>query len=113
MVEMHTFTDDNFQAQVLNHSAPVLVDFTADWCQPCHMLAPVVEGLNRDWNGAVKVGQIDADINVNVTMQYGVMGLPTLILFKNGQPVERLMGFMPKERILAKLRPHLTPLPLA
>ncbi len=113
MAEMHTFTDANFQAQVLNNSAPVLVDFTAEWCPPCHMLAPVVAGLNQDWNGAVKVGQLDADNNVAMTMQYGVMGLPTLILFKNGQPVERMTGFMPKERILAKLRPHLTPQPSA
>jgi thioredoxin 1 len=108
MAELHAFTDDNFQAQVLENDAPVLVDFTAEWCPPCHMLAPVVAGLNEDWNGAVKVGELDADNNVATTLQYEVMGLPTLILFKNGQPVERLQGFMPRERILAKLRPHLT-----
>ena len=113
MPEMHAFTDDNFQAQVLDNAAPVLVDFTAEWCPPCHMLEPVVVGLNEEWQGAVKVGQLDADNNVTTTMQYGVMGLPTLILFKHGQPVERLTGFMPRERILAKLKPHLTPQPSA
>src|SRR5690242_2964207 len=109
MTELHHFTDDNFQAQVLDEAAPVLVDFTADWCPPCHMLAPVVAALNDEWNGAVKVGHLDSDANTAVTMQYGVMGLPTLILFKNGQPVERLMGFQPRERILAKLKPFLNP----
>jgi thioredoxin 1 len=107
MAEMHHFSDDNFQAEVLESQTPVLVDFTAVWCGPCHMLAPVVEKLNQEWNGAVKVGKLDIDANVNTTMQYGVMGVPTLILFKNGQPVERLMGFMQRERILARLSPHL------
>jgi len=107
MADMHLFTDDNFNTEVLQCSTPVLVDFTAEWCGPCHMLAPVVEQLNAEWNGVVKVGQLDADANASLVMQYGVMGLPTLILFKNGQPVERLAGFMRRERILAKLKPHL------
>ena len=107
MATMHQFSDATFKEDVLESDKPVLVDFTAEWCGPCHMLAPVVEKLNEEWNGAVKVGQLDIDLNVDTTMQYGVMGVPTLILFKNGQPAERLMGFMPKERILAKLSPHL------
>ncbi len=107
MATMHQFSDATFKEDVLESDRPVLVDFTAEWCGPCHMLAPVVEKLNEEWNGVVKVGQLDIDLNVDTTMQYGVMGVPTLILFKNGQPAERLMGFMPKERILAKLGPHL------
>ena len=107
MATMHQFNDATFKEDVLESDRPVLVDFTAEWCGPCHMLAPVVEKLNEEWNGAVKVGQLDIDLNVDTTMQYGVMGVPTLILFKNGQPAERLMGFMPKARILAKLSPHL------
>jgi thioredoxin 1 len=107
MATMHQFSDAKFKEDVLESDKPVLVDFTAEWCGPCHMLAPVVEKLNEEWNGAVKVGLLDIDMNVDTTMQYGVMGVPTLILFKNGQPAERLMGFMPKERILAKLNPHL------
>ena len=107
MATMYQFSDSTFTEEVLASDKPVLVDFTAEWCGPCHMLAPVVERLNEEWNGSVKVGQLDIDLNVDTTMQYGVMGVPTLILFKNGQPAERLMGFMPKERILAKLNPHL------
>ena len=107
MSDLHQFTDSNFQGEVLQSTTPVLVEFTAEWCPPCHALAPVVDKLNAEWNGTVKVGLLDTDLNVDVTMQYGVMGLPTLILFKDGQPVERLMGFMPKERILSKLQPYL------
>ena len=107
MATMHQFSDATFRQEVLESDRPVLVDFTAEWCGPCHMLAPVVEKLNDEWNGVVKVGKLDIDVNVETTMQYGVMGVPTLILFQSGQPAERLMGFMPKERILAKLNPHL------
>jgi len=107
MATMHHFTDASFKQEVLETAQPVLVDFTAEWCGPCHMLAPVVDKLNEEWNGAVKVGKLDIDLNVSTTMQYGVMGVPTLMLFKGGQPVERLTGFMPKERILARLSPHL------
>jgi len=107
MATMHNFSDADFKAEVLESQQPVLVDFTAEWCGPCHMLAPVVDKLNEEWNGAVKVGKLDIDLNVSTTMQYGVMGVPTLMLFKGGQPVERLTGFMPKERILARLSPHL------
>ena len=107
MATMHHFNDGSFKTEVLESSQPVLVDFTAEWCGPCHMLAPIVEKLNEEWNGVVKVGKLDIDENADITMQYGVMGVPTLILFKGGQPVERLMGFMPRERILAKLNPHL------
>ncbi|MGH2521707.1 MAG: thioredoxin [Anaerolineales bacterium] len=108
MAILHHFTDANFKEEVLDSGQPVLVDFTAEWCGPCHMLAPVVEKLNEEWNGSVKVGKLDIDVNIDTTMAYGVMGVPTLILFKGGQPAERLMGFMPKGRILAKLRPHLS-----
>ena len=104
---LHHFTDSSFRTDVLDSAEPVLVDFTAEWCGPCHMLAPVVEKLNEEWNGAVKVGHLDIDENAETTMAYQVMGVPTLILFKAGKPVERLMGFMPKERILAKLKLHL------
>ena len=107
MTTMHQFTDTSFKADVLDNSQPVLVNFTAEWCAPCHMLAPIVDKLNEEWNGAVKVGKLDIDVNVETAMQYGVMSIPTLLLFKSGQPVERLTGFMQKERILSKLNPHL------
>jgi thioredoxin 1 len=107
MTDLHHFSDANFQAEVLQSATPVLVEFTADWCPPCHALAPEVAKLNQQWGGSVKVGELDIDANVDLTMQYSVMSIPTLILFKQGQPVERLMGFMQKERILSKLSPHL------
>jgi thioredoxin 1 len=107
MVVMHEFNDTNFSVEVLANTAPVLVDFTAAWCGPCRTLDPVVEKLNAEWAGAVKVGHLDIDQNTATTMQYGVMSVPTLMLFKAGRPVERLVGYMPRERILSKLNPHL------
>jgi len=107
MATLYDFTDDNFKTDVLETAEPVLVDFTAEWCPPCKMLDPIVVKLNEEWGGVVKVGHLDIDTNVKTTEAYGVMGVPTLILFKAGQPVERLMGFMPRERILAKLQRHL------
>jgi thioredoxin 1 len=108
MAEMYHFTDANFQAEVLESGTPVLVDFTAEWCGPCHMLAPIVQKLNDEWNGTVKVGKLDIDENVDTAMMFGIMGVPTLMLFKGGQPVERLTGFMQKERILSRLSTHLS-----
>lgn len=100
-------TDATFKQEVIDAATPVLVDFTATWCGPCHMLAPIVDELARDLSGKVKVAKLDIDQNVNTTMEYGVMGVPTLILFVDGQARERLVGFMPKDRILSKLNPHL------
>jgi thioredoxin 1 len=107
MAEMHQFNDDNFAEQVLGSPTPVLVDFTAAWCGPCQMLDPVVAKLNEEWGGAVKVGLLDIDQSLSATMHYGVLSVPTLILFRNGQPVARATGYMPRERLLAKLGPHL------
>jgi thioredoxin 1 len=86
----------------------VLVDFWATWCGPCKMIAPLVEQIANENEGKLTVGKLDVDANGNTAMKYGVMSIPTLILFKNGQPVERLVGYQPKERLLAKIRPHLS-----
>jgi len=107
MAEMHHFTDGNFQAEVLEAGEPVLVDFTAAWCGPCRMLAPIIQKLNDEWDGAVKVGHLDIDENVNTAMAYEVLSIPTVILFKGGRPVERVMGFNARERLLKRLQPHL------
>ena len=101
-------TDDNFESEVTKSQLPVLVDFGAVWCGPCKMLDPIVEELAGDWEGKVKVVRIDVDHNPNTTMTYQVMGVPTLMLFKDGTPVERLTGYMPKNKILSKLTPVLT-----
>jgi thioredoxin 1 len=106
MTEVKYVTESDFQAEVLNDKLPVLVDFTATWCQPCKMISPIVEQLAQEWNGKVKVVKLDADENPNVMMQYGVMGIPTLMLFKGGEIKERVTGFMPKEKLAAKVIPH-------
>ncbi len=108
MSELVQFNDASFQQEVLEATGPVLVDFTAVWCGPCKMLAPVVEQIAAEYNGTLKVGKLDIDENQDTMMQYGVMGVPTLLLFKGGEAVERLVGYMPKDRIVAKLSPHLT-----
>src|SRR5262245_26715320 len=110
MATLYMFDDGNFQSEVVEASRqrPVLVEFTAEWCGPCHMLAPIVDKLNDEWDGMVRVGRVDLDVSVETCMTCSVMSVPVLILFKNGQMVERLMGFNPRERILAKLKPHLS-----
>jgi thioredoxin 1 len=87
---------------------PVLVDFGAEWCPPCKRLDPVVDELASEYVGKLVVGKMDADANQDVVIHYGVMGLPTLILFKDGKPVERIIGYRPKEKILDQLKPHLS-----
>ncbi|MBK6767520.1 MAG: thioredoxin [Ardenticatenales bacterium] len=102
-------TDADFEAEVLKSDMPVLVDFWAEWCGPCKMLGPVVEEIAGETVGQLKVAKLDIDENQQASFQFGVRSIPTLILFKNGREAERLVGYMPKERILAKLEPHLTP----
>lgn len=106
MSELQYVTESTFQSEVLEASQPVLVDFTATWCQPCKMLDPIVTQLAQEWEGKVKVVKIDADQNPNLVMQYGVLGIPTLILFKGGVIKERLTGFQSKEKLISKLSPH-------
>lgn len=100
-------TDSDFEAQVLKAGQPVLVDFWAAWCGPCKMVAPVVEEIAKDYQGKLSVYKLDVDDNGNTAIQYGVQSIPTLILFKDGKPAHRIVGYMPKERLLAQLKPHL------
>jgi thioredoxin 1 len=108
MATITDITDATFEPEVVEEGGVVLVDFGAEWCHPCKQLDPVVEELADEWDGRVRVMKLDIDNNVDSTMKYQVMGVPTLILFKDGEPVERLTGFMPKKKILDKLSPHLT-----
>jgi thioredoxin 1 len=101
-------TAQDFGTQVLESALPVLIEFTADWCPPCKMLAPIVHELADKYAGKLRVGLLDSDANPAIIQQYGVVGLPTLMLFVDGLPVERIIGFTSRERIEAKLLPHLT-----
>ena len=100
-------TDETFSEQVLKSETPILVDFWAIWCGPCRMVAPVVDEIAREHEGQLKVMKLDVDDNQNTAMTYGVMSIPTLILFKNGKPVERIVGYRPKGDLEKKLLPHL------
>ena len=102
------FTDDNFEQEVLKETnQPVLVDFFATWCPPCKMLGPIIEELAKDFEGKAKIGKIDVDQNKKFSGQYKVQSIPTLILFKNGQPVETLMGLQPKDKLAELLNKHI------
>jgi thioredoxin len=102
MSEIPKLDETDFEAEVLKSSLPVLVDFTAVWCGPCKMLEPVVKQLSQDWAGKVKFVKMDVDDNSTLAVKYGVMGVPTLILFVKGDPVQRLSGYQPKDRIISK-----------
>lgn len=106
MAEIEKMNEETFQSEVIKSEVPVLVDFTAVWCQPCKMLDPIVKELAQDWQGKVKVVKLDVDDNPNLAMNYQVMGVPTLMLFKSGQPVERVTGYQPKDRLQKKFQPY-------
>lgn len=107
MADIPKLTEAAFDSEVLKSTVPVMVDFTAIWCGPCKMLEPVVVQLSQEWDGKVKIVKLDVDDNSNLAVQYGIMGVPTLILFVNGNPVQRLSGYQPKDRILSKFSPYI------
>ena len=93
------FTDDNFDTEVLKSNLPVLVDFWAEWCGPCKMIAPIVEEIAGDYAGKVKVGKVNVDFNNQVAMQYGIRGIPALLVFKGGAVANQIVGAVPKNNI--------------
>lgn len=98
-----TFTDDNFEAEVLKSSEPVLVDFWATWCAPCKAIGPIVEEMAESYAGRVKIGKVNVDENQATPGQYGVRGIPTLVLFKDGKVVDQLVGAVPRNQLEALL----------
>lgn len=101
-------TDLNFEDEVIKSNKPVLVDFWAEWCAPCRMIAPIVEEIANEYADKLKVGKLNVDYNPITAMKYGIMSIPTLLLFKDGRVIEQIIGAVPKRNILAKLEKHLT-----
>ena len=92
-----TFTDQNFKEQVLDSQTPVLVDFWAEWCAPCRIVSPIIEELANEYGGKLKVGKLDVDSNSQAAQDYGVMSIPSIILFKNGNPIKTMIGAQSKD----------------
>ena len=100
-------TDKNFEGVVLKADLPVLVDFWAEWCGPCRVIAPIVEQISQELDGQLKVAKVNVDDAPDLAGQYNIMSIPTLLLFKNGEPVEQVVGAMSKDQLLARIKPKL------
>jgi len=101
-------TDSTFEATITNPDKLVLVDFWAEWCPPCKAIAPVLEELATELDDKLVISKLNTDENPNASMTYGVISIPTLLLFKNGEPVDRIVGFQPKPQLLKRLQTHLS-----
>ncbi len=101
-------TDKDFEERVLGSQTPVLVDFWAEWCVPCHMVSPVVEEIGRDKGDSLEVAKLNIDDNPEVTRRYGVMSIPTLMLFKDGEEIARVVGARGKDALLREIDPHVS-----
>jgi thioredoxin 1 len=101
------FTDSNFKKEVLESNLPVLVDFWANWCGPCKMIAPIVDELAKEYAGKMKIGKVDVDSNSAVASKYGVMSIPTLIFFKNGKIMDQVSGALNKTALKQKIEENI------
>ena len=100
-------TDASFEQDVLQSDVPVLVDYWAEWCGPCKMIAPVLEEMAEEYEGKVKVAKLDVDANQETAMRFGVRSIPTILIFKGGEHVDTVVGAVPKQQLESKLEPHL------
>jgi thioredoxin 1 len=103
MAKPYEVTDANFEGEVLKADKPVLVDFWAPWCGPCRMVAPIVEELSQEYDGKVKFVKLNTDENIQTASRYGIRSIPTLLVFKQGQPVGQIIGFRPKSDLKKRL----------
>jgi len=101
-----TFTDANFDSEVINSEVPVLVDFWAEWCGPCRMMGPTIDTVADDFAGKVKVGKVDVDSNIGTAGRFQIRGIPTLLLFKGGKVVDQKVGAIPKGELETMLNEH-------
>jgi thioredoxin 1 len=108
MSKPQVVSDQNFETEVMKSDTPVLVDFWAAWCGPCRMVAPVLEEIANEQGEKVRIAKLDVDANPITAGRFGVRSIPTMILFKNGRETQRVVGYMPKEKLLQQLQPHLT-----
>ena len=97
------FNEENFQKEVLESVVPVMVDFYADWCGPCKMVSPIVEQLAEEYTGALKVGKVNVDENMNLASQYRIMSIPAIMFFKNGEVADQIIGAVPKQQLIDKI----------
>jgi len=100
-------TDDSFKQEIVEHQGVALVDLWAVWCGPCQLIAPIVEQLAEEYQGRLKVAKMDVDTNQQTAMQFGVQSIPTLLLFKDGEVIEKIVGAQSKQNVVAKIEPHL------
>jgi len=103
MTKPYEVTDANFESEVLKSETPVLVDFWAPWCGPCRMVAPIVDELSEEYDGRVKFVKLNTDDNIGTASTYGIRSIPTLLVFKGGQPVGQIIGFRPKGELKKRL----------
>ncbi len=102
-----TFTDENFEAEVLKSDKPVVVDFWAEWCAPCHMMTPAVEAIAEEYAGRAKVGKLNVDESPSITARYQIRGIPTLLVFRNGEVREQYVGATSKDTLAKMLERNL------
>lgn len=108
MAKPITVTDSTFTQEVLESSVPVLVDFWAVWCGPCRIVAPILDEIATEKDGSLKIAKVNVDENQQTAMQLGITSIPTLVLYKDGQPVERIIGAQPKQRLLQSINKYLS-----